>query len=462
MHFDLVVCKGRVVRPGSAQVTDVGVAQGRIAAIGNLQGAEASRIIDASGLHVFPGGIDPHTHIHWPFLGATSQDDFRSASIAALHGGTTSVVDWALPADGSAIAGVKQRQDEALGDGALVDFALHCVLGPDMTRGYDEVPEVVELGCPTFKCYLTYRKRGLLTEDAKLVRALRAASAVGGIVGVHAENPTMHEATEAEFRAASKNDAIHFRIAKDNLVEAEAINRAIFLAESLGAHLMIQHVSTRQGVELIRRAQRRGAQVLGETCPHYLVLTDMVYEGPRGRRFLCSPPIKTKEDQEALWGGLADRTLAIVGADHCAFTLGQKEAPASAFDAPNGLPGVETRLPLLYSLGVAAGRLDERRFCEVIAENAARIAGIYPQKGVISVGSDADLVVLDPSAERTITASELHHDTDWTPYEGIRLHGCPLYTICRGGVVVDDGRFIEPSTPGRFLPGAPGGFESVR
>ena len=460
--LDLIVRGGQVMLPGAAQVTDVGVREGIISVIGDLSGVQAARVVDASGLQVYPGGIDPHTHIRWPFLDATSNDDFRSASIAAFYGGTTTVVDWALPTDRSALAGFRRRRQAALDDGVLVDFALHSVLGPDMAHGYDEVPEVLAEGLPTFKCYLTYRRRGLLTDDAKLIRALRKARDAGGIVGVHAENPAIHETTEQELRAEGKNDAIHFRQAKDNLVEAEAIHRAIYLAESEEAPLLIQHVSTRQGVELIRTAQHRGSLVLGETSPHYLVLTDDVYAGPTGRHFLCSPPIKSSEDRDALWEGLADGTLSIVGADHCAFTTEQKEKPASAFDAPNGLPGIETRLPLLYSEGVSAGRLSEERFRQVVAENAARIAGIFPQKGVISVGSDADFVLIYPNGAATITVGDLHQSADWTPYEGIQLRGIPRMTIVRGDVAIEDGRFTEPSTPGRFLPGAPRLFQTVQ
>lgn len=462
MELDLIVRGGRVWQPGSSRVTDVGVRGGVIAVIGDLAAAQADRVLDASGLEVFPGGIDPHTHIRWPFLDATSNDDFQTASVAAFYGGTTTIVDWALPKQRSALEGIRRRKQEAFSDGVLVDFALHCVLGPDMARGYDEVPEAVAEGLPTFKCYLTYRRRGLLTDDARLVRALRKARDAGGIVGVHAENPTLHETAEEELRAAGGNDAIHFRLAKDNLVEAEAIHRAIYLAEAERAPLLIQHVSTRQGVELVRQAQHRGSLVLGETCPHYLVLTGDVYQGPAGRHFLCSPPVKTAEDREALWEGLADGTLSIIGADHCAFSTQQKQAPASAFDAPNGLPGIETRLPLLYSEGVAGGRISADRFRAVIAENAARIAGIFPQKGVIAVGSDADLVLVDPQREVTISAADLHQSADWTPYEGVRLRGAPRTTISRGEVVVNDGLYTEPSSPGRFLPGVPRGFETVR
>ncbi len=462
VEFDLTIQGGRVVSPGVVGQADIGIRGGVIAALGDLSYFSTKRTIDAHGLVVFPGGVDPHTHVRWPFLGATSADDFRTASIAALFGGTTTIVDWALPVNDSAMEGISERKAAALGDGVIVDFGLHCVLGPAMSRGYAEIPEAVSAGHPTFKCYLTYRRRGLLTDDAHLIEALAQARDLGAIVGVHAENPAIHERAEEQLVSQGKTDAIHFRQAKGITVEAEAINRAIFLAERLDAPLLIQHVSTAEGVALIRSARHRGAQVLAETCPHYLILTDEVYEREDGHRFICSPPVKRAEDRDALWEGLADGAVAFVGADHCAFTTSQKDSPDSAFDVPNGLPGIETRFPLVYSNGVAAGRLSESRFAEVIAENAARVNGIYPQKGRIAVGSDADLTLVDPSAQRTITASELHQGTDWTPYEGITVSGWPVCTVLRGEVVIESNTFKPPSTTGRFLAGAPGGHIGVR
>lgn len=460
--FDLIVRGGRVVSPGVADVADIGIRDGVIAAIGDLSAVETRRALDARGLVVFPGGVDPHTHVRWPFLGATSADDFRTASIAALFGGTTSIVDWALPVNDSALDGISQRKATAFEDGIIVDFGLHCVLGPNMSRGYEEIPEAVSAGHPTFKCYLTYRRRGLLTDDARLSEALTRAKDLDAIVGVHAENPAIHERAEEQFAAAGKTEAIHFRQAKGITVEAEAIHRAVFLAERLEAPLLIQHVSTAEGVEIIRDARSRGAEVLAETCPHYLVLTDEVYEREDGHRFICSPPVKRQEDRDALWKGLADGAIAFVGADHCAFTTTQKDSPDSAFDVPNGLPGIETRFPLVYSFGVAEGRLSEHRFAEVIAENAARVNGIYPQKGRIAVGGDGDLTLVDPDERRTITTGALHQGSDWTPYEGIRVWGWPICTVLRGEVVVENDEFVQPSTTGRFLAGSPGGHVGVK
>lgn len=462
LQFDLVIRRGRVVSPGVTGQADIGIRDGVIAALGDLSEATAQRSLDADGLTVFPGGVDPHTHVRWPFLGATSADDFRSASIAALHGGTTTIVDWALPVNDSAMEGISVRKESAFEDGVIVDFGLHCILGPDMSRGYDEIPEAVSAGHPTFKCYLTYRRRGLLTDDARLGEALARARDLGAIVGVHAENPSMHERAEERFVSEGNTKAIHFRLAKGIEVEAEAIHRAVFLAERAEAALLIQHVSTAEGVEIIRDAQNRGVQVLAETCPHYLVLTDEVYERGDGHRFICSPPVKTADDRDALWQGLASGVVAFVGADHCAFTAAQKDGPDSAFDVPNGLPGIETRFPLIYSEGVGKGRLSESRFAEVIAENASRVNGIYPQKGRIAVGSDADLTLVDSERTRTIRSGELHHGTGWTPYEGIEASGWPVQTVLRGEVVVDNGIFEMPSTPGRFLPGVPGGHVGVR
>jgi len=462
MEFDLIVRGGTVVSPGVVDRTDLGVRGRLIAAIGDLSDASSERVIDAKGLTVFPGGVDPHTHVRWPFLGATSADDFRTASISALHGGTTTIVDWALPADDSAMEGISQRKAMALNDGVMVDFGLHCVLGPDMARGYEEMSEAVGAGHPTFKCYMTYRRRGLLTDDARLSEALATARNLGAIVGVHAENPAMHERAEAQFVAKGNTDAIHFRLAKGIPVESEAIHRAVFLAERLEAFLLIQHVSTSEGVDIVRSARGRGVQVLAETCPHYLTLTDEVYERDHGHRFICSPPVKRAEDRDALWEGLADGSVAFVGADHCAFTTAQKDGPESAFDVPNGLPGIETRFPLVYSGGVLTGRLSEERFAQVIAENAARVNGIYPQKGRIAVGADADLVLIDPAARRTITADDLHQGSDWTPYEGFDVAGWPVFTVLRGEIVIENGSFSAPSTSGSFLAGSPEGFIGVR
>lgn len=463
MEFDLVVKGGTVVTAEHTQRADVGVTQGVIRAVGDLSAAPAAHTVDADGLLVFPGGVDPHTHIKWPYLDTTSNDDFASASRAALHGGTTTVVDWALPHDQSAVEGVRTRIQQAIDDGVLTDFTLHAVLGPDLREGYGEVARLAnDIGTPTFKCYLTYRRRGLLTDDGNLVRAMKAVRDAGGILGLHAENPAMHERTEEELRAAGNNDAIHFRMAKDNLVEAEAIHRAIYLAAQVGAAILIQHVSTSQGVEMIREAQGRGLPVFGEATPHYLVLTDEVYERDNGRLFLCSPPVKSAEDRDALWDGLADGTLSIVGADHCAFTVEQKTRHESAFDAPNGLPGIETRLPLVFSEGVSKARIDGRRFAAVTSTNAAKINGIYPKKGTIAVGSDADIVLIDPKKERVIAQDELHQGSDWTPYEGHRLVGVPVATILRGHPVIVDGQFSPPPTLGRFLNGEPGGYSKVR
>ena len=300
-----------------------------------------------------------------------------------------------------------------------------------------------------------------MTPDSSRLCVLHQPKA--GSLGSMLRTPRFMRLPKLNSGVAGKHEPKHFRLAKGNLVEASAISKAIYLAGSLDAALMIQHISTREAVQLVREARQSRVKVFAETCPHYLTLTDEVYERPDGRRFICSPPIKSKEDQEALWEGVADGTISVIGADHAAFTLAQKAMGETAFDVPNGLPGIETRLPLLYHFGVVNGRIDEQRFCAVIAENPARVAGLFPSKGIIAAGSDADLVIIDPRRRNEVTAEKLHQATDWTPYEGIELNGYPpVYTILRGEVVVDDGAFHSPSSPGRFLPGEPGGYQGVR
>lgn len=462
MELDLVVRGGLVVSPGVSGPTDVGIKDGRIAALGDLSAATAGETLDGTGLHVFPGGVDPHTHINWPFLKARTRDDFAQASKAALFGGTTSIVDWARPVDGSAARGVQVRRGEAESQQVALDFTLHCILSPDLDFALDEVPGLVQRGTPTFKCYMTYRKRGLLIDDANLFKALRRVAAEGGIVGVHAENPALHEAAEVDLRREGSTDPIHFRQAKGSLVESEAIHRAIYLAEAAGAPLLIQHVSTGDGIDLIRQAQRKGLPVFAETCPQYLILTDEVYLRPDGRNFICSPPIKSEEDRERLWEAVEDGTVNFIGTDHGAFSLEDKSIGDTSFDVPNGLPGIETRIPLIYSEGVVKGRISPGRFAQLIAENAARMNGIYPQKGSISVGSDADLVLIDPSATRVLDATTLHQPIDWTPYAGIEVKGYPTVTILRGDVVVRGNDFTPPTTKGRFLQGLPHLFRTIR
>ncbi|MBI3076152.1 MAG: dihydropyrimidinase [Deltaproteobacteria bacterium] len=421
-------------------------------AVGTLpEPPQARQVVDASGLQVLPGMVDPHVHIHWPFLAATSRDNFYTGTRAAALGGTTTIIDYAIQRECHPQEAFEQRRKEVEGQ-AAVDYALTQVLAEHSDRTLDAIPQLMAQGVTAFKCYLIYRKRGIMVDDAMLLEVLRRLREHGGLLTVHAENAAIAEYWEARYVREGKKDARYFVQAKGNVVEAECINRAVYLACFVGANLYIRHISTREGTEVVGRARQAGHRIYGETCSHYLALTDEVYGRTDGFKFICSPPIKSAADREALWAGLRSGELSAIGADHVAFDLAQKLEGKEAFDqVPNGLPGIETRFPVAYTEGVARGRLSLNRLVEVMSTNPAKLFGLYPRKGALLPGSDADVVLVDPSAERVLTATDLHMDVDWTPYEGMRVRGFPKVVIARGEVVVQDGIFLGRPGRGEFL-----------
>lgn len=452
--LDLIIYGGTVVLADGCYALDLGIERGRIALLGapgSLPGAP--RTIAAEGCYLLPGGVDPHVHVHWPFLNDTTADDFATASIAAATGGDTTLIDFAQPRMGpTPLERIANRRAEA--DGCtVVDYGLHCVLTDGSPQTLTQMEELVNSGVTSFKMYMTYSRRGLKVEDATLVSVMRQAAKLNALVLVHAENGSVAEANEARFAAEGRLRAADFPRHKPNYVEAEAVGRAIFWAGETGARLHILHLSTAEGLELIRKAQQRGVRVSAETCPQYLLLDDKVYDRPDdGHRFICSPPIRSKADADALWKGIAEQVITIVGTDHCAFTTTQKDRGRDNFtDVPNGLPGIETRLALLYSEGVAKGRISLNDLAAVTSRNPARSFGIFPRKGSLVPGSDADLVLIDPEARWTLAAKDLHMAVDWSPYEGWQMQGGPVMTIARGEVIVDHGRYVGKAGGGAFL-----------
>jgi dihydropyrimidinase len=452
--IDLVIRNGRLVLPERLLETDIGVDGGKIVALG-MAGSlpEARRTVNAQGCYVLPGGIDPHVHINWPFLEATTADDYADATIAAAFGGTTTVIDFAHPKMGSTpLARTAARRAQA--DGHVVtDYSLHCVLTGGSVEEASGLAELVAQGVGSFKVYMAYSRRGLMVNDAEMLALFCAAAALGATVCVHAENGTIADANEAQFLTEGRTAAANFPLHKPNYVEAEAVSRAIFWAGQAGARLCILHLSTAEGISLVRRAKQRGIPVFAETCPHYLLLTDGVYGQDDGHRYVCSPPLRSEEDCQALWDAIADGTVDNVGTDHCVFTAAQKDRHRENFaDVPNGLPGVETRLSLLFSEGVVKERISINDVARVTALNPARTFGLYPQKGILAPGSDADIVVFDPEPEWTLWPEDLHMAADWSPFAGWRMVGRPIVTISRGEIIVSDGAFVGRSGRGQFVP----------
>lgn len=452
--IDLVVRGGRVVLPEVLLDTDVAIHEGVILGLGDASRfPPARRAIDADGLLVMAGGIDPHVHIHWPFLDTTTPDDFTSATIAAACGGTTTIIDFALQRPGvTPMEAVAQRRAQADGN-AVIDYGLHCVLTELSPATVESLDELVEAGIPSFKLYMTYSRRGIMTDDARMLMVMEKGAELNAIIGVHAENGIVADHLEAQFVQAGKLAPRYFPQSKPPFVEIEAISRAIFWAKETGARLYVFHLTTAGGAAVIRQAREEGHLVFCETCPQYLLLDDSIFDQEDAYRFICSPPIRRASDQEALWLGLGGGGIDNVGSDHCAFTLAQKAKGADDFmEVPNGLPGVETRFPLLFSFGYSSGRLTLGQLTRVLSMNPARIFGLFPRKGIIAPGSDADLVLVDPNRIVRLSHANLHMDVDWSPYENLTLRGCVVYTIARGQVIVEDGRFAGGAGRGRFLP----------
>jgi dihydropyrimidinase len=402
---------------------------------------------------VLPGGIDPHVHISWPFLDATTADDYAGASVAAAIGGTTTVIDFAHPKMGpTPLERVATRRAQAEGQVAI-DYSLHCVLTDGSPQTLADMAPLVAEGITSFKVYLTYSRRGIMVDDAALLAVLRKAASLGAVVCVHAENGIVADANEARFVAEGRTSAADFPRHKPNYIETEAVARALFWAREAGAALYIVHLSTAEGLSLVQAAQQQGCQVWAETCPQYLLLRGSVYERLEdGHRFICSPPLRSEEDSEALWKGIAGGTVATIGSDHCVFTAAQKDRGRDDFTrVPNGLPGVETRLPLLFSEGVGKGRITVNELARITSLGPAQVHGLFPRKGILAPGSDADIVLLDPTRRWTLSSDTLHMAVDWSPYEGWELQGAPVMTIAGGEVIVEDGDFVGQPGRGRFL-----------
>ena len=453
---DLVIRNAVAVTAGDIQRCDIGIAGGRIVALGsNLP--RAAKDIDAAGRYVLPGGVDGHCHLDQPMLPPMKMaDDFETGTRSAACGGTTTVIPFAAQVKGqSLVAAVEDYHRRAEGK-ACIDYAFHMIVSdPTPTVLRDELPRLIRDGYTSFKVYMTYDD--LKLSDREILDVLEVARGNGAMVMVHAENADcivwLSQRLVESGRAAPKYHAA----SRPAPVEREATHRAITFAELLDVPILIVHVSGGEAIEQIRRAQGRGLSIYAETCPQYLFLTaaNLDREGFHGAKCVCSPPPRDAANQQKVWDGLVNGTFHVFSSDHAPFgyddpqgkKLGGGEPPFTHI--PNGIPGLETRLPLLYSHGVNAGRLDLQQFVALTSTNPARMYGLYPRKGTIAVGSDADLVIWE-EREVVIDNAMLHHAVDYTPYEGIGLTAWPAVTLSRGEVVWD-GEFRGRAGRGEFL-----------
>ncbi len=459
MQFDLLILNAEVATACDRYVADLGIRDGRIVAIGRELGT-AARTLDARGRLVTPGGVDAHCHLDQPTSdGSKMADDFVTGTRSAACGGTTTVIPFAVQFKGQSL---QQAVDDYHGRAegkAAIDYAFHLIVSdpaPAVLR--EELPRLVKEGYTSFKVYMTYDDMKL--DDRQILNLLAVARREGAMTMIHAENADCIGWLTEQLLDAGMTAPRYHAHARPMLVEREATHRAIALAELADVPILVVHVSSREAVDQIRMAQGLGLKVYGETCPQYLFLTadDLDAEGFEGAKCICSPPPRDRANQEVIWRALENGTFQVLSSDHAPFAYGGPDGKqAHGEDAPfnqvpNGIPGLETRLPLLMSHGVMDGRIDIHTFVALTSTNAARLYGLFPRKGTIAVGSDADLVIWDMGTPRTIRNDRLHHAVDYTPYEGIEVRAWPAVTLSRGDVVWQDGEYLGRPGRGQFLP----------
>ncbi len=456
--LDLVIRGGTVVTATDAVTADVGIRGEHVVALGDDLPAGA-REIDARGKLVLPGGVDSHCHIEQrSSAGIVCADDFHTATVSAAFGGTTTVIPFAAQHRGDSLREVVRAYHACAGPKAVIDYAFHLIVtDPTPQVLGQELPALVRDGYTSLKVYMTYEL--LKLSDHDILEVLAVARAEGAMVMVHAENHDVIRWLTRRLLDAGHRDPKYHAVAHARIAEGEATHRAIRLSELLDVPLLIVHVSASEAIDAIRDAQTRGLKLYGETCPQYLFLTaaDMDRPDMEGAMYCCSPPPRDTAAQEAVWRGLANGTFQVVSSDHAPYRFDETgklaHGPNATFDRiAMGVPGLELRLPLLYSEGVRTGRINIHRFVALTATNAAKIYGLHPRKGTIAVGSDADIAIWDPHRQVTVTYDMLHDNAGYTPYEGRAITGWPVTVLSRGRVVVDDGALDAERGSGVFLP----------
>lgn len=458
-HYDLIIENADVATASDRFNCDIAVLDGKIAALGHHLGT-ADEIIDGTGLLTLPGGVDAHCHLDQPMeFGLRMADDFTSGTRSAACGGTTTVIPFAAQKKGESLKAAVEDYHRRADGKASIDYAFHLIVSdPTPQVLNEELPELIRSGYTSFKVYMTYDD--LKLNDHEILKVLDVARENDALVMIHAENSDCITWLTDKLSAKGNTAPKYHAVSRPMAVEREATHRAITFSELAGVPILIVHVSGREAIEQIRWAHGRGLRIYAETCPQYLFLTedDLAVEGYHGAKSICSPPPRDKKNQEAVWDGLRHNVFSIFSSDHAPFSyedphgkkLKGKEQPFQYI--PNGIPGLETRLPLLFSGGVMEGQIDIHQFVALTATNPAKLYGLYPRKGSIIVGADADIVLWDPNRQVMIANERLHHNVDYTPYEGINVQGWPVLTLSRGKVVSRELSFTGQSGAGQFLP----------
>lgn len=444
--MELLIKGGTVVTATESFPADVAVDGGKIVAIGRDLAVNAEKVVDATGKLVLPGALDAHTHMAMPFGGTVSADSYLAGTRAAVCGGVTTIFDYPVQHKGETILGLIGSKKDLLEKEACCDYAFHCCI-TDLNDGeiLDEMEQAVEEGITSFKCFLVYKKEGMMVDDGMLARLLLRAKELGAMINVHAENPDLIDLRTEQYLKEGKTSAWYHYMSRPEFVEAEADKRVVHWASHLDTPVYIVHMADKEGLEACIKAKSEGHDILVETCPQYLEFTCDVYKREDGRNFVCSPPMKGQESQDALWTAIKSGMIDTVATDHCPFQRYEKDWGKDDFTKiPNGCAGVENLYP--YMLDAAnSGKITFERAVELCSTNVAKIFGC-DNKGAIAVGKDADIVIYDKDKDFTISVNNMHSDYDHTIWEGKKLHGYPVQTYLRGKLVYDNGDFV--GTPG--------------
>jgi dihydropyrimidinase len=453
--MNLLIKNGEIVTPSGRFIADLAVKDGKVAAIGKDLEVQADKTVDATGKMVLPGAIDAHTHMQMPFGGTVSADSYLSGTRAAVCGGVTTIFDYPVQHKGETILGLVDSKKDICETDACCDYAFHCCI-TNLNDGaiLDEMAEAVKQGITSFKCFLVYKKEGMMVDDGMLATLLERAKELGAMINVHAENPDLIDLRTAKYLKEGKTSAWYHYMSRPEFVEAEADKRVVHWATHLNTPVYLVHMADKEGLEACIKAKEDGYPVYIETCPQYLEFTCDVYKRPDGRNFVCSPPMKGKESQDALWTAIKAGFIDTVATDHCPFMQSEKDWGKDDFTKiPNGCPGVENLYP--YMLDAAnTGKITFERAVELCSANPAKIFGCA-NKGSLEIGKDADIVIYDPNKDFTVHVDNMHSDYDNTIWEGKEFHGYPVQTYLRGKLVFDNGEYVGKPGDGKFVKRVP-------
>lgn len=449
--MDLLIKNAVVVKSNEIIKCDIGIKDGKFVYMGNQAGAEALEVIDAGGNYLIPGVIDVHTHIEHSAGTFTVCDDFADATQAAACGGVTTIIDFVIQSKGQSVIECINNKKKAADSKVYIDYSFHACFTDVNQNSIAEIKDLVSSGIPSIKVFMTFEKLGFMVADGLLYELLIAAKKYGALVGVHAENDSIVEQALDSLQQSGLLGLPYFPLSRPVLAENEAIIRAMTLAEAAGSPLYIYHLSSGQALAKIKQARQSGQKVFAETNPHYLVLTDQVYSFNDAQNYVMSPPLRTESDQELLWEGIKTGEIQVISTDHCPYTRAQKATGANDFTkVPAGIPGIETLLPIIFHEGVQKKKITIQKMVDILCGNPAKIFGLS-HKGNISIGMDADFVILDPNKEVTLTANKLHMKSGYTPFEGKKVKGYPVVTAVRGKIIYQDGEFCGEKGFGKFV-----------